>query len=238
MNNLPALIEQHQDKFLTVMADPEKFNRLRNLFESQISKNPKLATCSPASLMGTLKQLAAYDIDLSAPDVAYLIPYGNECTLQISYLGLIQISMKKGAVKKIYSEVVFDSDEFEIDLSAQEIKKHKPGVERKNIVGVYAVALLANNEQVIAYMAKNQIDEAKNRAKTQQFWKHYESMARKTIIKKVLKLIPKTNLSDVDKPAVEIGKRDFNLDSSVEILEAESASIFDDEPTTDVENAE
>jgi len=224
--NLPALIETNQDKFLAVMENPEKFNRLRSLFESAVNKNPKLASCSPASLMGSLKKLAQYDLDLTDENMAYLVPRKSECSLQVGFRGLQQIFYNKGG-KKVFAQTVYSDDEFDIDLDKQVINKHKPGKERKEISGFYGVAVMQNGEQLVHYMTKSQMDEQRKKSMSDNYWENgFIGMSEKTVIRKVLNKVPQAKMTYLDAPETEIGKREFGLMNRAEVLEAESADIF------------
>jgi len=228
-NNLPTLIENNQDKFLAVMENPEKFSRLKSLFESAVNKNPKLSSCSPASLMGALKKLAIYDLDLTDENMAYLVPYKNEASLQIGYKGLQQIFYSKGG-KKVFAQTVFSDDDFDLDLDKQVINVHKPGKERKEIIGFYSVAIMQNGEQLIHYMSKSEMDLQRKSSMSDQYWKKsFRGMAEKTMIRKVLNKVPQAKITYLSIPETEIGKQDFGLLNNAEILEAESADIFGDE---------
>jgi len=227
-SNLPAIIESKQDKFLEVMENPEKFDRIKSLFVSQVNANKALKNCSPASLLGCLKKLATYDLDLTDSNMAYLVPYKSEATLQIGYKGLQQIFYNKGG-KKVFAETVFEDDAFNIDLDKQQIKEHKPGKLRKEIIGFYAIAIMANGEQVIAYMSKGEMDEQRKQSRGDNYWKNgYRGMAEKTVIRKVLKKVPQSKITYIEASEVEIGKKDFGLLSNAEVIEAETADFFGD----------
>jgi recombination protein RecT len=225
MSNLPQVIDEHQEKFLQVMENPEKFDRMKSLFISQVSANKKLQACSPASLMGALKKLAAYDLDLTDTNSAFLVPFGSEANLQIGYRGLQQIFYNKGG-KKVFAETVFEDDDFEINLDEQRIVKHHPGKVRSEIAGFYAVAILSNGEQVIRYMSKTEMDEQRKKSRGDNYWKNgYRGMAEKTVIRKVLSKIPQAKITYIEANEVEIGQKEFGLESNAEIIEAETAEL-------------
>ena len=225
MTNLPALVEEHEKKFLEVMENPEKFNRMKSLFISQISANKKLQNCCPASLMGCLKKLATLDLDLTDSNSAYLVPYGDSATLQIGFKGLQQIFYNKGG-KKIFAETVFDDDEFEVDLSEQKIVKHSPGLLRKEMIGFYAIAVLENGEQVLRFMSKSEMDEQRKKSRGDNYWKNgYRGMAEKTVIRKVLNKIPQAKINQIVADEIEIGQKDFGLESSEQIIEAQTENL-------------
>lgn len=225
MTNLPALVEEHENKFLEVMENPQKFNRMKSLFISQISANKKLQQCSPASLMGCLKKLATFDLDLTDSNSAYLVPYGSEASLQIGYKGLQQIFYNKGG-QKIFAETVFEDDEFEIDLSEQKIVKHSPGLLRKEMIGFYAIAVLQNGEQVLRFMSKSEMDEQRKKSRGDNYWKNgYRGMAEKTVIRKVLNKIPQAKINQIVADEIEIGQKDFGLESNEQIIEAQTENL-------------
>ena len=229
MSNLPAIITEHQNKFLDVMENPEKFERTKNLFISAVNKNPKLASCSPVSLMGCLKKIAQLDIDITSEDMAYLVPYKNEAQVQLSYKALMAIAYNKGA-KRIDAQIVYKDDDFDIDLDKGKINIHKPGEKRIEIAGVYGLVELSNGTVLVEYLTHDQIMKAKAKSRGTQFWNAgLEQMSRKTAIKAVLKKIPQSKISYIDAPEVEIGKSEFGLNSSEEIIEIESADIFGNE---------
>ena len=232
--NLPATIEQHQDKFLSLMDNPEKFEQAKNLFISQVNANPKLASASPASLIGCFKEIVQYDLSLKSKNVCHIVPYSGSATLQLGYRGFEQIAYKHG-VKHINKQVVYADDNFKIDLANNVVEIHEPGEIRTEFKGVYCVATMKTGESLAVYFTKAQIDEKRKRSKSQQYWSNgFSAMALKTAIIALCKRLPDFNHDFINADYEDIGKKDFNLDTRETILEAESASIFDDE----TENAE
>ena len=57
-----------------------------------ISNNPKLQQCTPSSIVGAVITASRLGVSLD-PNImhSYLIPYGKDCKLTISYMGLIDV---------------------------------------------------------------------------------------------------------------------------------------------------
>jgi recombination protein RecT len=132
---------------------------------------------------------------------AYLIPYKNKGTLeaqfQIGYKGLIDLAYRSGQVKTIYAEAVHENDEFEYELGLEPKLKHIPASkDRGDVIYYYAVFKLVNGGEGFTVMSKDDIDKHRNKfskAANSGFspWTtNYDEMAKKTVIKKVLKYAP------------------------------------------------
>ena len=216
MSELLAVIEQNETRFVSVMEQPSKFDKLKHSFLSELNKNPALAKCSHASLAGTLMKISQLGLDVGVVDECYIIPYKGEATLQVSYKGLIKVAYQSGMVTLVRSETVFEDDKFEFNIAEQKIVKHTPGSMRTNPVGFYAEITLTNGKKIIKYMTMEQIAERRKKSRGQNFWNNgFESMAQKVCVREALRLIPKSKVTYIDKPEVEIGQ-DMGLESRKE----------------------
>ena len=60
--------------------------------KQQIVKNDKLQKCTPLSIIGAIITASRFGVSLDVnKKLAYLIPYGNECKLELSYMAFIEI---------------------------------------------------------------------------------------------------------------------------------------------------
>ena len=106
--NSDAMREQFA-KALPKHLTPERFTRVAI---TALTRTPKLAECTPASLMKCLLDLSAMGLE---PDGrrAHLIPYGTEATLIIDYKGLVELIRRSGDVVSVRAETVCEKDHFE-----------------------------------------------------------------------------------------------------------------------------
>ncbi|GIP55916.1 recombinase RecT [Paenibacillus vini] len=92
--------------------------RLARITLTAISRTPKLAECTPASIVGAVMNCATLGLEPNLIGHAYLVPFYNnkvgamECQFQIGYKGQIDLIRRTGDVSKIYAETVYENDLF------------------------------------------------------------------------------------------------------------------------------
>jgi len=166
---------------------PERFIRVA---VTALNRTPKLLKCTQPSLFKCLLDCSSLGIE---PDGrrAYLIPYGTECTLIISYMGLIELCKRNGDVSNVFAAVVHEKDFFEYDLGTDRQITHKPVLkDRGDILGAYAVVSFKDGEKDFEFMDIGEINAIRDRSKSGQNgpWKtDWAEMAKKTTIRRLLK---------------------------------------------------
>ncbi len=188
-------------KALPAVMTPERFTRIAL---SAVSNTPELGNCTPNSFLAALMNAAQLGLEPNTPlGQAYLIPFKNnkkgivECQFQIGYKGLIDLAYRSGEVKTIQAQVVYENDDFEFEFGLEPRLKHKPAKEnRGGAVWVYAVFKLVNGGEGFEVMSMDDI-RAHAKKYSQSYssayspWtSNFEEMAKKTVIKKVLKYAP------------------------------------------------
>ena len=186
-------------KALPQVMTPERFTRIAL---SAVSNTPKLGSCTPQSFLGAMMNAAQLGLEPNTPlGQAYLIPFENrkkgitECQFQIGYKGLIDLAYRSGEVKMIDAQTVYENDEFEYELGMDPVLKHKPArTNRGNPIYFYATFKLTNGGQGFQVMSIEDVqDHAKKYSKTYNNgpWQtNFEEMAKKTVLKKLLKYAP------------------------------------------------
>ena len=208
------VLEPEIKKALPSVMTPERFMRMAL---SAINNTPKLAECTQISFLAALMNAAQLGLEPNTPlGQAYLIPYNNkgtmECQFQIGYKGIIELVYRNELVQTISAQVVYENDQFEYELGLNARLYHKPALkDRGEAVLFYALFKLANGGYGFEVMSKEDIDlfaMKHSKAFTSEYspWKsEYEEMAKKTVIKRVLKYAPiKAEL-----------RRAFTLDESI-----------------------
>ena len=186
-------------KALPQVMTPERFTRIAL---SAVSNTPRLGNCTPQSFLGAMMNAAQLGLEPNTPlGQAYLIPFENrkkgiiECQFQIGYKGLIDLAYRSGEVKMIDAQTVYENDEFEYELGMDPVLKHKPArTNRGNPIYFYATFKLTNGGQGFQVMSIEDVQEhAKKYSKTYNNgpWQtNFEEMAKKTVLKKLLKYAP------------------------------------------------
>ena len=179
---------------------PERFTRM---VLSALSTNPKLAACTPKSFLGAMMSAAQLGLEPNTPlGQAYLIPYRNkgvdEVQFQIGYKGLIDLAYRSGEVEVVQSQIVYENDKFECEYGLEPKLVHVPADgDRGEAVKVYAMFKTKSGGYGFEVMSME--DCRKHAMAYSQSYKNgysspwstnFEEMAKKTVLKRVLKYAP------------------------------------------------
>lgn len=197
-----SLIKQMEPaikRALPSVMTPERFTRIA---VSALSTTPKLAQCDSMTFIGAMMTAAQLGLEPNTPlGQAYLIPFYNgkgkrmECQFQLGYKGMIDLAYRSGQISSIQSHVVYENDTFEYSFGLEPTLKHVPAIrERGTPVAVYAV--FKTKDGGFGYEVMSWEDAmAHGRKFSKSFgsgpWQtNPEEMAKKTVLKRVLKYAP------------------------------------------------
>ena len=186
-------------KALPSVMTPERFTRI---VLSALSTNPKLGSCTPQSFMGSMMTSAQLGLEVNTPlGQAYILPYNNkgvmEAQFQLGYKGLIDLAYRSGEVELVQAHVVYENDHFECEFGLDPKLVHKPAdSNRGEPIKVYAMFKTKSGGYGFDVMS---MDDVKAHASKYSKaygtgfspWKsNFEEMAKKTVLKRVLKYAP------------------------------------------------
>ncbi len=241
------------DRTKTILAPVQKSFDAANPFEMNfkqefgfavmaIQNNPFLLNCSPDSIKSAVINVALTGISLNpALKYAYLVPRKSKdemrCVLDISYMGMIKILTDAGAVKNVFSDVVCEHDHFVYSQGSTPLLEHKPDLlkDRGNPIGAYAIAYLRDSGFQFEVMAKPEIEKVRatseswKNEKTRKFspWEKWsDEMWKKTVMKRLFKVLPKTHFND--QLIAALGKEHENEQSDNVDKENHLNDIFED----------
>ena len=192
-------LEPEIKRALPSVMTPERFTRMAL---SSLNTTPKLAECTPMSFIASLMDAAQLGLEPNTPlGQAYLIPYRRkerlECQFQIGYRGMLDLAYRNERVRSIEAHTVYENDDFYFELGLDAKLRHVPAWEdRGEIKGFYAVYRLDNGGYRFEVMSKADIDifagtYSKSLDSASSPWRtNYEEMAKKTVIKRLLKYAP------------------------------------------------
>lgn len=226
-------MEKEIAKALPSVITPERFTRI---VLSALSVNPQLGQCTPGSFLGAMMTSAQLGLEVNTPlGHSYVLPYRNkgvlEAQFQLGYKGLIDLAYRSGEVEVIQAHIVYANDEFACEYGLEPKLTHKPADrDRGDAVKVYAVFKTKSGGYGFEVMSMDDVRRhaAKySKAYNSNFspWKtNFEEMAKKTVLKRVLKYAPLK--SDFVRAAVqdEVIKKDLSedmYDVPNEVIEAE-----------------
>jgi recombination protein RecT len=181
--------EAMREQFARALPSHLSAERFCRIAITAVSKTPKLAECTQASLMRCLLDLSALGLE---PDgrLAHLIPYGKECTLLVDYKGMVDLARRSGVV--IRAETVCENDEFswENGIVTHKIDWRKP---RGEVQAVYAEGRMKDGEVQTATMTKVEVEAIRKRSKSGNngpWATDWAEMAKKTAVRRLAKMLP------------------------------------------------
>ncbi len=200
-------------------------------FAIQMHNNSnQLQKCSRDSFMKAVYNLAITGLSLNpVMKLAYLIPRyvngGMQAVLEPSYQGLINLVTDSGAVKTLSARIVYDGDDFDVDYGTESKINHKPKFKSREPLAVYSVAVLHNGQTQFEVMTIDEVNEIRDRSESYKafsdgkikscIWSDfYGEMAKKTVIKRLFKYLPKNKELERAATAISISDEDYNASPS------------------------
>ncbi|NID15005.1 recombinase RecT [Luteibacter yeojuensis] len=179
-------------------------DRMARIALTSFRSNPKLAKCEPRSVFASIIVASQLGLEPGVMGQCYLIPYKDECQLQIGYQGLIELVRRSGKIKRVEAHVVHANDTFTYRTGMQTVLEHEPVLEGDPGEPrlAYAVAEFVSGGFHVEVMTKHQIEAIRDRSQNVQNAKKYgkktpwdtdpEEMWRKTLVRRICKYLPKS----------------------------------------------
>lgn len=206
-NTIATLIRRMEPEIKRALPKHITPERMARITLTAIRNNPELAQAEQMSLLSAVMQSAQLGLEPNTPlGEAYLIPYQNkkkgiiEVQFQMGYKGLLNLAHRTKEYKAIYAHEVYQNDEFHYEYGLNKDLKHIPAdIPESDPIYYYAVYHLQNGGFDFVVWSREKVQQ---HAKTysQAFakgwtspWKSdFDSMAKKTVLKDVLKYAPKS----------------------------------------------
>jgi recombination protein RecT len=152
--------------------DPDRFIRV---VLTLVKSTPKLAECTPSSILGGMMQAAQLGLEFGSMGHAYLVPFWNtdrrvmEAQFIPGYKGLIDLHLRSGKVASIVARPIYEKDVFEYwDDEEGDHYKRVPflGNDRGEIVRYYGRAKLVNGDSILHVMELDDVERIKKKSKS------------------------------------------------------------------------
>lgn len=197
---------------------PENYS-IGNALKSAMSKIltsdqcAKLLACTPESKKQALTEYLVQGLDASK-NQAYFIPFGDKMTMMRSYFGDVAVTKSTGLVKDVYAIVIYEGDEIITDFDEygrETLVSHKTKFENRDnaIKGAYAVAVGINDYKAYCFMTMKEIQASWNMTKAKQnnqFQTNFkQEAAKRTVIRRLVKMIFNTSENTTEKQSALIG---------------------------------
>ena len=184
-------------------------NQLKLMYTS-LSQNGSLQKATPISIGEALAYAAIQGLEVDKNQV-YFIVYDKKMTMFRSYFGDIAVAKRSGIVKEISARVIYKGDVYEIKTNEdgkEYITGHMTSLENRDndIVGAYAWAVLPDGNREYAIMTWKEIQKNWSKSKaggaTQKDFP--QEMAKRTVIRRLVKTLFNTCPTDVSEEAKAI----------------------------------
>lgn len=178
-------------------------DRMARIALTEVKNVKNLGKANLQSFTGALMNCVQLGLEPGgAAGEAYLLPFyssrdgEHQVQLVIGYKGMLKLFWQHPLAAGIDVQAVRERDAFDYEYGTQRYLRHKPARgERGPVTDYYAVAHLSNGGFVFLVMEPDEIEEHRRQSKQPDFgpWKdHYDEMAKKTVIRTLFKILPKT----------------------------------------------
>jgi recombination protein RecT len=222
-------------------------DRMARIALTEVRRTPLLARCTQASFGGALMTCAQLGLEPGVSGEAYLLPFRNtkkqiyEVQLIIGYQGMAKLFWQSPLARSLDAQAVYENDDFEYAYGLDPVLQHKPslGPDRGQAIAYYAVARMSGGGSAFIVMSPSDIEKVRtrSRAKDDGPWKtDYDAMARKTCLRQLFKLLPRSPELSQAMAQDETVRTDMSveaLDIESEYPDAVPGAVVPDEPPAD-----
>lgn len=229
--DFPAMLERFKGEIARALPSHLNGDRMARIALTSFRSNPKLGQCDPRSVFAAIIVASQLGLEPGVMGQCYLIPYKNECQLQIGYQGLIDLVRRTGKVKRIEAHVVHERDKFTYRAGLTPVLEHEPCLEGDPGPArlAYAVAEFTDGGFHVEVMTGHQIEAIRDRSQNVINAKKYQKktpwdtdpdeMWRKTLIRRICKYLPKSAelaLAVAMDNAADRGEQRVSIDDAIE----------------------
>ena len=173
------------------------------LLETKKDNKPVLEVCSKGSIVNALLGMVTKGLNIQKGQ-CYFIPYGNQLTLSVSYMGKIAMAKRIGWIKDVKAYPLYKGDTFETvfdpETGTLKVKEYAPkfeNIDENKLIGAFAMVIGKDGVLHTEVMNMTQIRKAweQGAAKGNSgAHKNFgEEMAKKTVINRAIKLFINTS---------------------------------------------
>lgn len=202
VTNLARYVERMGPQIARALPAHLSGDRMTRLALTAVRQTPALAQTSELSFAGALLTAAALGLEVNTPSgEAYLVPYGQETQLIVGYQGWVKLFWQHPLAAALTAEAVYEKDDFEEVLGTGGHLRHvkdrrTPLEERGEPILYYAHARLTSGAESWVVLTPEEVKalrqgkvgpDSRFKGGDPMRW-----MERKTAIRQLVKLIPRT----------------------------------------------
>ena len=239
--SIKDLVRNNWDAIKDSLPDTMELRRFARLVFNSVRKTPRLAEATATSLIGSLLAASSLGLEVDTPlGEAYLLPYRRknrstgaewvEAQLIVGYQGIVKLYRQHPMAGTLSSEWIGAHDHLDYSYGTDKHLMHIPKLgDRGEPIGVWASYALKDGTSDFVVLSMAEVAELRGKGEGEkrdvadpQHW-----MERKTAIKQVLKLAPKsTHLA----AALVVDEQPIGQAANVAGLDAVARVVQVDEP--------
>lgn len=164
-----------------------------------INSTPKVLEIfknNPITIIQAALKAAAYDLPIEPSlGYAYILPFDQTATFVLGYKGMVQLALRTGLYMRLNAVDVREGELISYDRLTEDIEfRWEADIVRREkipVVGYAAFYRLKNGMEKTLFMTKAEIDahelaNRKGKSKNSVWINHYDEMAKKTILRRLL----------------------------------------------------
>lgn len=192
-----------------------------------VRTTPKLLDCDKASLLGSLMTCAQLGLrpGVGALGHAYVIPFKGKAQFILGYQGMLELANRSNEIDTVVARIVYQNDVFQIDYGTDSLT-HIPSMKgRGDVIGYYSKFYRKGSSRpTFEWMSVADAQEHRDKfamAKDRNGnvvgpWRdHFDSMALKTVVRKLFKWMPRSTQMSLAIIADETVRVDYSPDADV-----------------------
>lgn len=207
LNAVSAMLTQNREQIAMALPKHLTPERMIRIALTAVSTTPKLQECDPRSICGAVVEASILGLEPNGVlGEAYLIPFWNgrakrnEAKLMVGYQGLVKLAYNTGELSGLAVSVIHAGDEFNLISGMRPDYSHRyhhlTTEQRGPVIGYLAGVELRGGMRFIEYWTVEQICAHRDKfslSKDRGPWvDHFDSMAKKTVLRAALKYVPKS----------------------------------------------
>lgn len=177
--------------------------RIARIALTSLRTTKHLSECTVDSFAGALMSCAQLGLEPGGPaGEAYLLPFFNrrrgvyEVQLVIGYQGMVKLFWQSPMARHLDAQIVYERDHLEYEYGLEPRLVHRPSLtDRGRPIAYYAVASMTNGGSAFVVLAPEDVERIRQRSKAKDDgpWQtDYDAMAKKTAIRQLFKILPKS----------------------------------------------
>ena len=202
-NTFNSLLERMKPQIQAALPKHVTVDRIARIALTAYNSNPKLRECDQTSLLAAIMISSQLGVEVNTPlGQAYIIPYKNkermEAQFQLGYKGLLDLAYRSGEYQVIYAMEVYENDEFDFSYGLDMTLTHKPAsISKGEPILYYAVYKTKNGGCDFRVWSRDKVikhaqsySQAYKAGYSSPWKSDFDAMAKKTVLKDLLKYAP------------------------------------------------